>query len=103
MDYRFGRILMWSKKNGEDLLIMKRRESSTAEDCVKNIQHARERLMINQEYLMHMMDFSVKVVSQEHYEVWGFYQAPLHDLKKEIENRSKDRRLILYSYSFNLG
>jgi hypothetical protein len=91
-DNRFGKIMIWSHKKGEDILIMKKRKSKTAEECLRNIQHAKERLKINQNYLMKMIDFSVKVNSLEAFEVWGFYEAPLLDLKKEILSRSKKNR-----------
>lgn len=92
LDERFGPITIWSHKQGQDILIMKKRVSTSGEDCLRNIQHARERLKINQNYLMKMIDFSVKVCSLEQFEVWGFYQAPLLDLKKEIKSRSKQNR-----------
>ena len=86
-DQRFGKVLIWSQKSGDTLSIMKKRTSKTGEDCVKDVQHARERLKLNQNYIMRMLDYSVRVNSLEQFEVWGFYEAPLQDLSKEIQNR----------------
>jgi hypothetical protein len=66
---------------------MKKRKSETVEECLRDAQHARERLKLNQNYLMKMLDFSVRVIDHDHYEVWGFYEAPMQDLGKEIQNR----------------
>jgi hypothetical protein len=71
---------------------MKKRVSKRGEDCLRDIQHARERIKINQDYLMRMVDFSVKVVSEVEFQVWGFYEAPLLDLKREIESRIQRNR-----------
>lgn len=95
VDHRFGRITIWSRRGGDDLLIMKKRVSSSAEDCLRDLQHARERLKINQCYLMKMVDFSVRVQALGHFEVWGFYQAPLLDLKKELASRRSRQRWAL--------
>ena len=92
LDSRFGKIELWSHKGGENLLIMKKRVSQKGEDCLRDIQHARERIKINQDYLMRMVDFSVKVVSLRQFEVWGFYQAPLLDLSREIQSRVQKKR-----------
>ena len=92
LDSRFGKIELWSHRGGENLLIMKKRVSQKGEDCLRDIQHARERIKINQDYLMRMVDFSVKVVSLRQFEVWGFYQAPLLDLSREIQSRVQKKR-----------
>lgn len=66
---------------------MKKRVSASGEDCLRDVQHARDRLKLNQSYIMKMLDYSVKVHSLENFEVWGFYEAPMQDLAKEIQNR----------------
>ena len=86
-DKRFGQVTIWSKRRGEDLLVMKKRLSFSVEDCKIDKQQARERLKLNHDYLMKMVDFSVKKLHSQKFEVWGFYQAPLQDLKKEINRR----------------
>lgn len=96
VDNRFGRITIWSHKQGDDLLIMKKRVSSSAENCLRDLQHARERLKINQTYLMKMIDFSVRISAPHNFEVWGFYQAPLLDLRKEIRSRVSRNRFFYF-------
>lgn len=86
-DKRFGMIEIWTKKRGEDVLLMKKRVSNTKSNCKEDVIQAKERLKLNHDYLMKMVDFSVKIVSPSMFEVWGFYQAPLQDLKKEIQRR----------------
>lgn len=91
-DKRFGPITFWSKKRGRDLLLMKKRFSKTKKHCESEILQAKERLKLNYDYLMKMVDYSVKVKSAKEYEVWGYYQAPLQDLKRELEKRVKINR-----------
>lgn len=46
---------------------------------------------------MKMIDFSVRVCAVDRFEVWGFYEAPLLDLKKEIRSRrAKSRYWFFY-------
>ena len=92
MDNRFGKIMIWSKKNGQDLVIMKSRIHTSIENCLKDAHQVTERQKINNEYLMKMLDFSLKVIGLTHFEIWGFYQAPLKDLKKEISLRVDNQR-----------
>lgn len=91
-DKRFGPITFWSKKRGRDLLLMKQRIAQSAEQCAHEIDQAKERLRLNHNFLMSMIDYSVKVRSSSHFEVWGFYQAPLQDLRREIDKRKKYKR-----------
>ena len=91
MDKRFGKIGVWVGPN-DSLLIVKKRVSASAEDCLRDVGYAKERLKINQDYIMKMVDYSVKVPALDLFEVWGFYQAPLQDLKREIALRKKKGR-----------
>lgn len=91
-DLRFGKITIWTQNANKNLILMIKRVSSTVEGCLKDIQFAKERIKINYGYLMKMVDFSVKIISAEDFQVWGFYEAPLHDLSKEIDNRTKNNK-----------
>ena len=88
-DKRFGPITFWSKKRGRDLLLMKKRFAKTSKQCESEVLQAKERLKLNHDFLMKMVDYSVKVKSSKEFEIWGYYQAPLQDLKKELEKRVK--------------
>ena len=88
-DKRFGEISIWSKIRGEDILIMKTIKSNSKKKCKADIEQASERLKLNHNYLMRMVDFAVKQPKPGEFEVWSFYQAPLQDLKKEIGRRKK--------------
>lgn len=91
-DKRFGPITFWTKKRGRDLLLMKQRIAKSPEHCAQEVAQAKERLRLNHNFLMNMVDFSVKVRSASVFEVWGFYQAPLQDLRREIDKRRKFKR-----------
>jgi hypothetical protein len=91
-DRRFGPVTFWSKKRGRDLLLMKKRFGKTTKECELEIIQAKERLKLNHDFLMKMVDYSVKIKSLTHFEIWGFYQAPLQDLRREIEKRVKINR-----------
>ena len=91
-DKRFGEVDIWAKTTGEDIALQKKRKTSRKEQCERDIVHAKERLRLNHDYLMKMLDYGVKVKGENEFEVWGFYQAPLQDLKKEIERRTKMRK-----------
>ena len=100
-DNRFGEVTFWSKKKGKDLLLMKKRISTDESGCEMDVMQAKERLKLNHNFLMKMVDFSVKVNPHENFEVWGFYQAPLQDLRKEIEKRKKIQRSESYIIYLN--
>lgn len=91
-DKRFGPVTFWSKKRGRDLLLMKKRFAKTEKECELEIAQAKERLKLNHDFLMKMVDYSVKIESVKSFEVWGFYQAPLQDLKREISKRIQMKR-----------
>lgn len=91
MDKRFGKISVWVGPK-DAILIVKKRVSQNAEDCLRDVGYAKERLKINQDYIMKMVDYSVKVPALDLFEVWGFYEAPLQDLKREIAIRKKKKR-----------
>jgi hypothetical protein len=91
-DKRFGPVTFWSKKRGRDLLLMKKRYGKSTKECELEILQAKERLKLNHDFLMKMVDYSVKIKSPSHFEIWGFYQAPLQDLKREIDKRVKINR-----------
>jgi hypothetical protein len=88
-DKRFGKISIWTKSSGDDLLIMKIAKSQNSKKCKVDIEQASIRLKLNHNYLLHMVDYAVKVLKPKSFEVWSFYQAPLQDLKKEIQRRKK--------------
>ena len=91
-DKRFGPVTFWSKKRGRDLILMKKRFAETEKECELEVAQAKERLKLNHDFLMKMVDFSVKIQSPRNFEVWGFYQAPLQDLKREIQKRVQINR-----------
>lgn len=91
-DSRFGKITIWTRSKDKNLILMIKRVSNSVEGCLKDVQFAKERIKINYGYLMKMIDFSVKVINTESFEVWGFYEAPLHDLSKEMKNRKNKNR-----------
>jgi hypothetical protein len=88
-DKRFGQISIWTKLKGDDILIMKSIKSKTKKKCKFDLTQASERLKLNHNYLMRMVDYAVQQNNPIEYEVRSFYQAPLQDLKKEIQRRRK--------------
>ena len=91
-DKRFGQITFWSKKKGRDLIIMKKRNTQSKLECEQEVLQAKERLRLNHDYIMKMVDYSVKVHGPDSFEISGFYQAPLQDLRREIDKRMKIQR-----------
>ena len=71
-DKRFGSVTFWSKKKGRDLLLMKKRFATSVKECEMEVLQAKERLKLNHDFLMRMVDYSVKVRSQKEFEIWGF-------------------------------
>jgi hypothetical protein len=88
-DKRFGKISIWTKTTGDDLLLMKIAKSYNLKKCKVDIEQASGRLKLNHNYILHMVDYAVKQPKPKNFEVWSFYQAPLQDLKKEIQRRKK--------------
>lgn len=88
-DKRFGQVSIWTKKTGEDIALMKEMKVNSHEQCKKIVSFAQERVKLNHDYLLKMLDFSVKINSPSDFQVWGFYHAPMQDLKKEILRRQK--------------
>ena len=91
-DKRFGQVGVWTKKTGEDIVLMKIMKVKTEEQCSTIIKFAGERIKLNHNYLMKMLDFSVKVNGLNDFQVWGFYNAPMQDLKKEISRRRRIKK-----------
>jgi hypothetical protein len=88
-DKRFGEVSLWTKKTGEDIVLMKEMKVGSVEHCHMIISFAQDRVRLNHDYLLKMLDFSVKIKSDHDFQVWGFYHAPMQDLKKEISRRNK--------------
>lgn len=101
-DKRFGSVTFWSKKKGRDLLLMKKRFATSVKECEMEVLQAKERLKLNHDFLMRMVDYSVKVRSQKEFEIWGFYQAPLQDLRREIQKRVKINRWGILGLYWNI-
>ena len=91
-DKRFGRVSLWTKKTGEDIVLMKKMQVDNEEQCGMISKYAAERIKLNHDYLLKMLDFSVKVNSLTDFQVWGFYHAPMQDLKKEISRRRRIKK-----------
>ena len=91
-DNRFGEVTFWSKKKGKDLLLMKRRSNGDFEFIEDEVMQMKERLKMNNDFLMKMVDYSIKVPNPKFFEIWGFYKAPLQDLKREIKKRREINR-----------
>ena len=89
IDKRFGQISIWSKRRGEDILLMKTNGPKKFEKTQQEIIQAQERMRLNHDYLMQMVDFSVIKSDAISFEVRNFYRAPLQDLKKEASRRKK--------------
>ena len=98
LDKRFGPISVWAKLHGEDILIMKSVKASSKREAKRHASQAGDRLKLNYDYLMSMVDFAVKKVEREpgKFEVWSFYRAPLQDLKKEIQRRKKLSKWVFF-------
>lgn len=86
-DKRFGKVIVWTKKTGEDVILHKEMSAKNIKICKMIVKNAQERLRLNHDYIMKMVDFSVKVEAKDSFKIWGFYQAPMQDLKKEIARR----------------
>ena len=86
-DKRFGQISIWAKTSGDDLLMLKVARSGDPPACRAQADQAKQRLAMNHNYLLHMLDFAVKRPAPGQFEVWSFYRAPLQDLKKEQRRR----------------
>lgn len=86
-DKRFGNVSVWIKKTGDDILVKKEMNAKNKKFLKIMIDQAKDRMSLNHQYIMKMVDFSVHVVQEDDLKIWGFYQAPMQDLKKEIERR----------------
>ena len=93
-DTRFGEISLWSKKEGNNLILMKEDSLDSLEECNEAIEQTKERMNLNYDYIMKMVDYSVSVRAKDHFQVAVYYEAPFQDLKKEIETRKLENRYI---------
>jgi hypothetical protein len=91
-DKRFGRVSVWTKKTGEDIVLMKKMQVNSEDQCKMISNYAADRIKLNHDYLLKMLDFSIKVNSLTDFQVWGFYNAPMQDLKKEISRRRRIKK-----------
>ena len=91
-DNRFGEISLWTKKEGKNLIIMKEDSLDSLEECNEAVSFSRERMKMNYDYIMKMVDYSVSVRAKDHFQVAVYYEAPLQDLKKEMETRQLENR-----------
>ena len=71
---------------------MKEEDLDSLEECNEAVKFSRERMKMNYDYIMKMVDYSVHVRSKYHFQVAAYYEAPLQDLKKEIELRKLENR-----------
>ena len=86
VDKRFGRISIWRKRSGDDLIIMKKK-TIKKDQLKQEIPEIKERMGLNHPYLLQMVDYSVISLFRNQFEVRTFFQAPLQDLKKEAKRR----------------
>lgn len=91
-DHRFGEICMWSQNQGQGLGISKSHAAQSAEECLELVSMAKERFEYNYDYLMKMLDYSVEVKGLELFEVTSYYEAPVRDLKQEIQMRKENNQ-----------
>lgn len=91
-DDRFGEITLWSKKEGKHLIIMKSDSFDSIKDCEQAMTHVKERMKMNYDYLMKMVDYSVDVRAKNSFDVSAYYEAPLQDLASEIKLRTQQNR-----------
>ena len=98
-DPRFGTIIIFSNKyNSSDLIFAKEKLSHNLNDCERDIFQANERMRLSHDYLIKMIDFSIKSFEsdtgyhEKDFLVTGFYEYPTHDLANEIVERQKQGR-----------
>lgn len=91
-DDRFGEVSLWTKKDGTGLLLMTQESLDSPGECEEAVQMVRDRMNMNHDYIMKMVDYSVHVRAHDHFQVAVYYEAPLQDLKKEIATRKLEDR-----------
>jgi hypothetical protein len=62
------------------------------EEADQAVESLKDRMKMNFDYIMKMVDYSVNVRAVDHFQVAAYYEAPLQDLKKEIETRKLENR-----------
>ena len=92
VDSRFGEVSLWTKKEGQGLLLMTQESLDSSEECDFAVETVRERLEMNHDYIMKAVDFSVHVRALNHFQIAVYYEAPLKDLKQEISSRKLENR-----------
>lgn len=91
-DQRFGEVTIWSKNDEDNLILMKQLSLDSEEEVKETVEQATERMKLNFEYIMKMVDFSVEVPSDDRFDVAFYYEAPFQDLKQEIQKRKDENR-----------
>ena len=100
-DPRFGEIIILvNKYNPDEIIFAKEKMSHSLVDCERDVIQAQERMQLSHDFLLKMIDFSVKYADPESSEeqptflVTGFYEYPKHDLSIEIQERQSEGRLF---------
>lgn len=94
-DHRFGRIMLMKaldqQNNNFNIIFKIDRVITGIKDMQLCEQQIMNRLAIENENIIEMLDYSCSVYNQEHEEFYfeGFYQYPDSDLKNEISHRSQ--------------
>ena len=98
-DPRFGEIIILvNKYNPDELIFAKEKVSHSLADCERDAVQAQERMQLSHDFLLKMIDFSVKSAESESpdeqptFLVTGFYEYPKHDLSIEILERQSQGR-----------
>ncbi len=94
-DDRFGKIkILENKYNPEDIVMLKEKVSDNLYDCERDIFQAKERMRLQHDCLLKMVDFSTKSSDKDprqskSFLVSGYYEFPQKNLQSELVERAE--------------
>ena len=94
-DPRFGEILIYKKKNTNELIFAKEKLTSNKQSAANDIRELKSRVALNRPNLQKMLGYSTAVKKElcsTNYLTQGFYEFPKSDLAKEISTRGQSNQ-----------
>jgi len=92
-DPRFGEILIYKKKNSNELIFAKEKLTSNKQSAANDIRELKSRIALNRPNLQKMLGYSTAVKKElcsTNYLTQGFYEFPKSDIAKEITSRNQN-------------
>jgi hypothetical protein len=98
-DRRFGRITLLQDLDTQKIIFVKEKDSFDIGEHNRDVFQAKERLKLNSDRLLPMLDYSCEtkeIEGETVYTVRGFYSYPESDLETELDDRCAEGKYFSY-------